>query len=122
MAKLLAPLLLAACATATAPAGPAHAVYVGHSETGEPIFCASHYDAMNGLAVAASGAGGADDLLCSREVLTGTHVPHWICRYASDAALTRERMLDVPKACGFNCTTNDGWAGAIPVGREAVSH
>jgi hypothetical protein len=50
---------------------------------------------MNGLAVAEtdlglpSGGEADDQLFCLREVPTGSHVPHWVCRYK--AALDAER-------------------------------
>ena len=70
---------------------------VGHSQTGELVLASSHYDAMNGLAVADSDLGleprqdKSHDLLCSREVPTGSHLPRWTCRYQED--LDKERSL-----------------------------
>jgi hypothetical protein len=79
-----------------ATAGPEHRLFVGHGLHGEVVVAASHYDAMNGLAVAESELGlssGRDDkmLFCLREVPTGTHVPRWICRYQNAVALEREQ-------------------------------
>lgn len=72
---------------------PAHPLYVGHSDIGEVVVAASHYDAMQGLAVTAADIGqpGAEQLYCKREMLTGTHVPKWVCRDEKDMA--QERML-----------------------------
>jgi hypothetical protein len=81
---------------------PAHPLYVGHSDLGEVVVAASHFDAMSGLAVTASdvGAKGGEKLFCARQMLTGTHVAKWICRYQSE--LDAERMetqnyLDGPR-------------------------
>jgi len=92
-------------------ADPNHPVYVGHSASGEVVMATTHADAMHGLAVAASDLGvptGSSDetlLLCRKEMLTGTHVPTWICRYPTE--VERQRMqtqnwLDQPKSCD-NC-------------------
>ena len=72
-------------------------LFVGHSDSGEVVIAASHYDAMNGLAVADVDLGlpgrttGNGAMLCRREMPTGTHVPHWMCRYVED--LEHERQL-----------------------------
>jgi len=102
MPKIVAPLVLFglfACASTQQRqiplierGDPVHPVYVGRGDAGEIVIAASHYDAMNGLAVAAAdiGAKEGDLLMCTREMLTGTHVPKWICRYPSDAEKERE--------------------------------
>jgi hypothetical protein len=71
---------------------PSHPLYVGHSDTGDVVVAASHFDAMSGLAVAAVDVGGKgqEQLLCARQMLTGTHVAKWICRYQSE--IDAERM------------------------------
>jgi hypothetical protein len=87
---------------------PAHPLFVGHSDQGEVVVASTHYDAMGGLAVAASDIGlkGKADMVCDREMLTGTHVPKWICRYKKD--LDEERgvtqdWLDRPRNCEARC-------------------
>ena len=88
---------------------PAHPVYVGRGEDGEIVIAARHYDAMNGLAVAAAdlGAKPGDLLMCTREMLTGTHVPKWICRYPSEAERERQATQDwIVKA--RNCISHCG--------------
>ena len=75
-------------------------LYVGHSQTGEVVLAASHYDAMTGLATTDQDLGlaarkaGDGEMLCSREMLTGTHVPRWTCRYARDMVATRQQARD----------------------------
>src|SRR5438270_1077463 len=87
---------------------PAHPVYVGRGDAGEIVVAASHYDAMNGLAVAAAdiGAKEGDLLICSREMITGTHVAKWYCRYPREMELERAAThdwLDKPRNCVSRC-------------------
>ena len=98
-------LLLCSCATVNpnsnqraaglVPAPSQPRLLVGHGNHGEVVMAASHYDAMNGLAVAARDLGApstdAGDVFCIREVPTGSHVPHWICRYQD--AIERQREM-----------------------------
>ena len=81
-------------------------LYVGHSTEGQVVLAANHYDAMSGLATTADElgipAGNRDDkaMLCQREMPTGTHVPHWICRYQKDVISSRmatRDWLDTPR-------------------------
>ena len=119
----LALLAIAACAAPgkgavvderqTAGAGEkrddAHPLFVGHGSDGETVMSSTHYDSMNGLAVASQDLGvtsGKDDrgeFVCKRETVTGTHMPQWICRYKTDVEEDRmrtQRMLDnMPKSC-----------------------
>ena len=79
-----------------------HPLYVGHSDTGEVVVAANHYDAMQGVAVTAAELGGNSDeqLFCVREMLTGTHVPKWICRPQSEIdseRLQTQDWLDAPR-------------------------
>jgi hypothetical protein len=76
-------------------------LYIGHSTNGDVVVAASHYDAMAGLATTSDELGlparkgsGNEEMKCQREVLTGTHVPQWICRYDKDMRLTREATVD----------------------------
>jgi hypothetical protein len=103
--------LLSACASANrniaaAPAELASApsqprLFVGHDVGGQIVVAANHYDAMNGLAVEDTDLGiapGGDvdgQMLCVREVPTGSHLPHWVCRYK--AALDAEREFTQQK-------------------------
>jgi hypothetical protein len=72
------------------------------------VVAASHFDAMSGIAVspAAIGEKGDDKMMCSRQMLTGTHIPAWICRYQEETDVNRnltQDMLKVPR----NCATAD---------------
>ena len=122
--ELGALLVLFGCATSRAAqtaalqerGDPEHPLYVGHSDTGDVVVAASHFDAMSGVAVAATDVGqkgqdkkGEEKLICAREMLTGTHVATWICRYPKDAEaerretqdfLDRTRNCQGPGACG----------------------
>ncbi|HYV64870.1 MAG TPA: hypothetical protein VE964_01425 [Myxococcales bacterium] len=75
-------------------------LYFGHSQGGALVIAASHYDAMTGLATTADELGaplhktGSGEMLCSREMLTGTHVPSWTCRYVEDMRETRQMTRD----------------------------
>jgi hypothetical protein len=75
-------------------------LYVGHSQWGTLVVAANHYDAMGGLAVSSSDLGladrktGGNDMSCRREIVTGSHVPHWICRYDDDVAQDRAETQD----------------------------
>jgi hypothetical protein len=75
---------------------PSHPLYVGHSDTGDIVVAASHFDAMSGLAVAAVDVGekGQEQLLCARQMMTGTHVAKWICRYQSEIEAERRETQD----------------------------
>jgi hypothetical protein len=70
---------------------PDHPLFVGHSDTGDVVMAASHYDAMSGVAVAAADVSqkNGEKLVCSRETLTGTHIPTWVCRYPKENDLDR---------------------------------
>ena len=75
-------------------------LYVGRSQSGEPVLAASHYDAMTGLATTDQDLGlearkaGDGEMLCQREMPTGTHVPRWSCRYARDIEQGRRQAQD----------------------------
>jgi hypothetical protein len=78
-----------------------HPLFVGTSVDGDTVVAATHYDAVNGLAVTADEIGLAtnDGMTCIREMPTGTHVPMWICRFDKDRAARREQLrnaLDKP--------------------------
>jgi hypothetical protein len=113
-------LILCACAARTKTAAPAessaqratndaqmkgtdeHPVFIGHGTDGEVVLAATHYDAMNGLAMAPQDIGIAKkddrgDIVCKRETWTGTHLPQWVCRYQAEVEQDRMRtrnMLD----------------------------
>ncbi len=87
---------------------PEHPLYVGHSTHGDIVVAATHYDAVNGLAVTADEVGQKtkEGMICSREMLTGTHVPSWVCRYNAEVAREREATqiyLSRPQNCINNC-------------------
>jgi len=76
-------------------------LYVGHSTQGDVVVASTHYDAMSGLATTAQelGLSANDDskegqMVCQREMPTGTHVPRWICRYKEDIRRERELTRD----------------------------
>ena len=95
-------LLLPACAGANkasqavlmSPAG-SPGLFVGHTDDGEVVVAATHYKAMNGLATTDVDLGlparkdGSGNMLCARQVTTGTHIPRWICRYQEDVEAER---------------------------------
>ena|SRR5437879_3054970 len=90
---------------------PTHPLFVGYSRDGEMVVAATHADAMHGLAVAAADLGaprdtdGRDLLICHKEMLTGTHVPTWNCRYPSEVERERmetQQLIDQPRNC-TNC-------------------
>jgi hypothetical protein len=75
-------------------------MYFGHSQGGALVIAASHYEAMTGLATTADELGlplrkgGNSDMLCQREMLTGTHLPTWTCRYQEDIEQQRRAARD----------------------------
>lgn len=74
-------------------------LFVGHSVQGDTVVAASHYEAMTGLATTGEELGlrprsSGDGMLCQREMLTGTHVPLWTCRYVAEVAEIRRRTQD----------------------------
>jgi hypothetical protein len=78
-----------------------HPLYVGTSTSGDVVVAATYYDAVSGLAVAASDLGlkNEERMTCTRETRTGTHMPAWYCRYDKDLALQRQivrNMFDRP--------------------------
>lgn len=102
---------------------------VGISEFGTPVLAASHYDAMSGLATTSSELnlpdrkGAGNDMTCRREMVTGSHVPHWMCRYNDDTRVSREQLqnwLDQPRlwiqtrAPGASMSIGHGPGAAIP--------
>jgi hypothetical protein len=70
-------------------------LFVGHSDTGQVVLAASHYEAMGGMAVQDTDLGlpasknTSGKMLCDREMLTGTHVPRWVCRYQDEVDKNR---------------------------------
>jgi hypothetical protein len=97
-------LLMSACAGTTknkvlvleSPRSPG--LFLGHSVDGDVVVASTHYLAMSGLATTDTELGlparqsGSGEMLCRREMLTGTHVPRWICRYQEDIDADRERL------------------------------
>jgi hypothetical protein len=85
-----------------------HPLYVGTSTNGEVVVAATHYDAVNGLAVTADEVGQRtkEGMTCIKEMPTGTHVPLWTCRFNKDVeaerAATRD-WLDKPRNCIAHC-------------------
>ena len=88
----------------------AHPLYVGTSTDGEIVVAATHYDAMNGLAVTADEVGqkSKEGMTCRRETVTGSHMPAWYCRYDKDIAAEQQATqdwIDKPRNCLQNCGT-----------------
>jgi len=75
-------------------------LFVGHSVEGDVVIAATHYDAMTGLATTDEQLGlkarksSDGQMLCQREMLTGTHVPLWTCRYVEEMAEIRRQTQD----------------------------
>jgi hypothetical protein len=73
-------------------------LFLGHSQSGEIVVAASHYNAMSGLAVRDVDLGlparkaGSGLMRCEQQMLTGSHVPKWFCRYKDDIDSNRERL------------------------------
>jgi hypothetical protein len=73
---------------------------MGHSAGGDLVVAATHYDAMVGLATTADEMGlpmrkGSNgEMLCQREMLTGSHLPTWTCRYKEDIDQARRIARD----------------------------
>jgi hypothetical protein len=100
--------LLAGCASANrdtltdglADSARTPGMYFGHSQGGALVIAASHYDAMTGLATTADELGlparqsGSGEMLCQREMLTGSHLPTWTCRYKEDIEQARRAARD----------------------------
>jgi hypothetical protein len=100
--------LLAGCASANrdtltdglADSARTPGMYFGHSQGGALVIAASHYDAMTGLATTADELGlparqsGSGEMLCQREMLTGSHLPTWTCRYKEDIEQQRRAARD----------------------------
>ena len=125
--------VLAGCAAHRNSVSPAalqensSGLFVGHSEDGQVVVAATHYDAMNGLAVVESdiGVAGRKDtdgaLVCRREMPTGTHFPHWACRYVSDLAHERQLVLNSLQQPAFspNMTQRGGIALGVGSGSQS---
>jgi len=75
-------------------------LFMGHSTTGDLVVSATHYDAMVGLATTADELGlpmrkgSSGQMLCQREMLTGSHLPQWTCRYKEDIEQQRRVARD----------------------------
>jgi hypothetical protein len=55
---------------------------------------ASHYQSMAGVALKQD----ESPTTCKREMMTGSHIPRWYCRFGEDPVqyqLSREMVLDV---------------------------
>jgi hypothetical protein len=93
-------------------------LFVGHTDSGEVVVAANHYNAMNGLAILDTDLGipaqySNGMMLCSREVRVGTHIPRWLCRYQKDIEYARTMT-----ALGLDSPTNSPF---IPGASSAVT-
>ncbi len=95
-------------------------LYVGHSTEGDVVVAANHYDAMAGLATTEADLGLTPrkdtdgQMLCAREMPTGSHVPRWICRYQDDVNAERQatrNWLDQPRLSFSNGLAPGGALG-----------
>ena len=102
-------------------------LFVGHSEDGEVVIASTHYDAMNGLAVIDSDLGidsrrgGDGAMVCKREMPTGTHVPHWMCRYVDDLAHERQLVLNTLQQPALSPSISQGPGIAASMGGGTAS-
>lgn len=102
-------------------------LFVGHTDEGQVVIAASHYDAMNGLAVMDTDLGldkrndvTSGAMMCRREVPTGSHVPHWMCRYVDDMAHERQLTLNTLQQPFLSPSGNSqGGAGFLGAGGPA---
>jgi len=90
-------------------------LFVGHTSNGVVVVAAKHYDAMNGLAVLSEEIEGTNtedggQLLCRREMITGSHYPTWLCRYKEDDARISEENRNKARMFlqSINQTCTDG--------------
>jgi hypothetical protein len=95
-----------------------HGIFVGHTDNGDVVVAATHYNAMNGLAVLDTDLGvpakeSAGLMLCQRQVYTGTHLPRWTCRYQADVDKERETTRDDLLTPVGRVHTQQGGAGAV---------
>jgi hypothetical protein len=106
----MALVLIAGCATTKTD--EAHPVYVGHGTDGELVMASTHYQSMTGFALASTDLKATGrkevDMVCKREMLTGTHLPEWICRYQADVEqdrdATQRMLLKIPTTCmSYDC-------------------
>ena len=95
-------------------------LFVGHTDEGEVVVAASHYDAMNGVAVMDTDLGlqkrndvTSGAMICRREVPTGSHVPHWMCRYTDDLAHERQLTLNTLQQPWLAPSGNSAGGGGI---------
>lgn len=102
-------------------------LFVGHSQDGQVVIAASHYDAMNGLAVEDTDLGlpsrkdTSGAMICRREMPTGTHVPHWMCRYTDDLAHERQLTLNLLQAPALSPSFGSAQGMAVTQGSGTVS-
>lgn len=75
-------------------------LFIGHSVQGDLVVAATHYDAMVGRATTADELGlplrkgSSNEMFCQREMLTGSHLPLWTCRYKEDIEQQRRIARD----------------------------
>jgi hypothetical protein len=102
-------------------------LFVGHTDEGEVVIAASHYDAMNGLAVLDADLGlqprndvTSGTMICRREVPTGSHVPHWMCRYTDDMAHERQLTLNTLQQPWLSPSGSASGGGGVGSGGAAA--
>jgi hypothetical protein len=103
-------------------------LFVGHSQDGEVVIAASHYDAMNGLAVVDTDLGlpsrkdTSGAMICRREMPTGTHVPRWACRYTDDLAHERQLTLNMLQQPMLSPNIGGSQGMSVSQGNGTASH
>lgn len=104
-----------------------HGLFVGHTDNGDVVVAATHYNAMNGLAVLDTDLGvpaaqSSGMMLCQRRVVTGSHVPHWQCLYQDDIDRERQRTTDDLLSPVGRVHTQQGGGTAAALGQGGGSH
>jgi hypothetical protein len=96
-------------------------LFVGHSQSGQIVVAASHYDAMAGLATTDTELGlgprsgnRSGRMLCAREIPTGSHVPRWFCRYQDDIEQSRLETQNALVAPVLSPSRRQGSPASLP--------
>lgn len=104
-----------------------HGLFVGHTDNGDVVVAASHYNAMNGLAVLDTDLGvpvaqSSGMMLCQRRVVTGSHMPHWLCMYQDDIDREREKTVDDMLSPVGRVHIQNGGGTAAALGQGGGTH
>jgi hypothetical protein len=104
-----------------------HGLFVGHTDNGDVVVAATHYNAMNGLAVLDTDLGvpaaqSSGMMLCQRRVVTGSHMPHWLCMYQEDLDREREHNMDDLLSPVGRVHTQQGGGTGVALGQGGGTH